>query len=443
MASYTYTQLYGTGSIGENFTINVEKTFTFTNPSGSSYFTMETIPTSKGVFEGTSPKNFSGSFVVSESMGLVTSSYIASIVVQPGIQSFKFTPAINVTGTTYYLKGTGMYSLNIASTAAVPVNTVEPVISGGQIVGDLLTTTNGTWTNTPTNFGYQWYRNTTLISGATSSSYTLVQADADFELKCKVTAINASGSGVADSNLIYIYDYDYWQVYSAGYGTVPSLAVSKYQNKLLIDLKTAGVWAKLDSLFVFAGGGDFNFANVDWKLLQQGTNNGTTFHNNGITAGGSGVYFDTNFNPSIYGVNYVQDKASRYAYVTDFGVNPTELSIIDGISGFTRNSIKIGSAASQLINQSVNLSANFDYNTTDKMKSIHRTSATDVTLFNGTNGTTITAASSTLVNGTQVIFLSNAAYSEGGTIGLYAMGSQMTSENTDFVNAVNTYMIHF
>ena len=113
MASYTYTQLYGTGSIGETISSGVEKVFTFTNPSGSSYFTMETIPTSKGVFEGTSPKNFSGSFVVSESMGLVTSSYIASVVVQPGTQSFKFTPAINVTGTTYYLKGTGMYSLNI------------------------------------------------------------------------------------------------------------------------------------------------------------------------------------------------------------------------------------------------------------------------------------------------------------------------------------------
>jgi hypothetical protein len=44
MTSYTYTQLYGSGSIGENFTSGVEKTFTFTNPSGSSYFTMETIP---------------------------------------------------------------------------------------------------------------------------------------------------------------------------------------------------------------------------------------------------------------------------------------------------------------------------------------------------------------------------------------------------------------
>jgi len=113
MASYTYTQLYGSGSIGETFSSGVEKVFTFTNPSGSSYFTMETIPASTGFFEGTSPKNFSGSFVTSASMGLVTSSYIASIVVQPGTQVFKFTPAITVTGATYRLRGTGGYSLVI------------------------------------------------------------------------------------------------------------------------------------------------------------------------------------------------------------------------------------------------------------------------------------------------------------------------------------------
>jgi hypothetical protein len=41
MATYTYQQLYGTGSIGEN--LAGTKTFTFTNPSASSYFTMETV----------------------------------------------------------------------------------------------------------------------------------------------------------------------------------------------------------------------------------------------------------------------------------------------------------------------------------------------------------------------------------------------------------------
>ena len=112
MASYTYIQLYGTGSIGEN--LSGLKTFTFTNPSASSYFTMETVRNSQGFYNGTSPTNFSGSYITSASMGLVTSSYIASVVVQPGVSSFKFTPANSVIGTTYYLRGTGMYSLTIS-----------------------------------------------------------------------------------------------------------------------------------------------------------------------------------------------------------------------------------------------------------------------------------------------------------------------------------------
>lgn len=112
MASYTYTQLYGTGSIGEN--LAGTKTFTFTNPSASSYFTMETVRNDQGFYDSTSPTNFVGTYSVSESMGLVTSSYISSIVVQPGVSSFTFAPSSAVTGTTYYLRGTGMYSLVIS-----------------------------------------------------------------------------------------------------------------------------------------------------------------------------------------------------------------------------------------------------------------------------------------------------------------------------------------
>lgn len=112
MASYTYTQLYGTGSIGEN--LSGTKTFTFTNPSGSSYFAMETVRNSQGVYDAASPTNFKGTYSVSESMGLVTSSYIASIVVQSGTSTFTFAPTSAVTGTTYYLRGTGMYSLVIS-----------------------------------------------------------------------------------------------------------------------------------------------------------------------------------------------------------------------------------------------------------------------------------------------------------------------------------------
>ena len=112
MASYTYTQLYGTGSAGED--LSGLKTFKFTNPSASSYFVMETDRNPSGVYDSGSFTNFKGAYVVSSSMGLVTSSYIASVVVQPGVSSFKFTPnyAI-VSGSNYRLRGTGMYSLEI------------------------------------------------------------------------------------------------------------------------------------------------------------------------------------------------------------------------------------------------------------------------------------------------------------------------------------------
>jgi len=84
-----------------------------------------------------------------------------------------------------------------------PVNTVAPVASGGTYIGDVLTTTNGTWTGSPT-FTYQWY-NITLsqnVAGATSNSHTLVDADAGADINCIVTGTNAAGSAIGNSNSI-------------------------------------------------------------------------------------------------------------------------------------------------------------------------------------------------------------------------------------------------
>jgi hypothetical protein len=117
MASYTANQLQGTGSLGENINSGNTKIFTFTNNApATNYFTFETIPNPSGFYvSGSTPLNISGTWVVSSSMnpGFITSSYIASIVVPPGGSSLTFTPAINVIGTTYYLKGTGALTLTI------------------------------------------------------------------------------------------------------------------------------------------------------------------------------------------------------------------------------------------------------------------------------------------------------------------------------------------
>lgn len=109
MATYTADQLYGSGSIGENITTS--KTFTFNNPSGSSYFTIETITDATGGFSGKQATT-SGSWTPSTAyMGPVQSPYFASVVVQPGISSVTLTPVTSITGTNYRMRGTGVFSM--------------------------------------------------------------------------------------------------------------------------------------------------------------------------------------------------------------------------------------------------------------------------------------------------------------------------------------------
>jgi hypothetical protein len=67
-------------------------------------------------------------------------------------------------------------------------------------VGDKLDCDPESWTSSPT-FTYQWFRNGKEIEGATSSSYTLVGADKNAAVECRVTATNADGAAVSFSNL--------------------------------------------------------------------------------------------------------------------------------------------------------------------------------------------------------------------------------------------------
>lgn len=83
---------------------------------------------------------------------------------------------------------------------SVPVNTGPPVISGSAAVGSTLSCTTGTWTNSPTSYAYQWLRDGDPISGATSSTYQLQQADEGEMVSCVVTATNAAGSASQVSN---------------------------------------------------------------------------------------------------------------------------------------------------------------------------------------------------------------------------------------------------
>lgn len=109
MATYTADQLYGNGVQGEDITTSL--TFTFSNPSGSSYFTIETVQDRTGSLSG-KQQTTNGTWVPSSAtMGAVQSLYFASVVVPPGASSVILTPATSITGTNYRMKGTGAFSV--------------------------------------------------------------------------------------------------------------------------------------------------------------------------------------------------------------------------------------------------------------------------------------------------------------------------------------------
>jgi len=85
---------------------------------------------------------------------------------------------------------------------SAPTNTSPPTVSGIAQQGQTLSASNGSWSDSPTSYAYQWRRcdgsgTCVPIPGATSSSYQLTWADVGSTVRIAVTASNSSGSGPA------------------------------------------------------------------------------------------------------------------------------------------------------------------------------------------------------------------------------------------------------
>lgn len=116
--------------------------------------------------------------------------------------------------------------------AGAPTNTGAPVISGTRVVGQTLSTTDGTWNGSPTSFAYQWKRDGTNIGGATSNTYLLVTADANTVVTCAVTATSSHGTSTpATSNGLFIVpeiistDIQFWTSAGSGLGGSPGAII--------------------------------------------------------------------------------------------------------------------------------------------------------------------------------------------------------------------------
>lgn len=239
------------------------------------------------------------------------------------------------------------------------------------------------------------------------------------------------GGAVYDATYQAVLNYATTQGY-----TLPSASQQIIQNQLVIDLKDAGVWSKLDTFANFATDGSSDFALIDWKRLTQYTavNSPSFVSNQGFKGNGTSSYIDTNFNAFLHGVNYQQDNASRglYMFLAD-GTAALDGKAVAGINNMARTSTSF-----QRINTTSGLNVSFSFDSVEGMKSIHRTSSTNVELFNDTTQASRTATSATLNDNSQLILRSGASYG-GHTISMYFNGASLVAENTDFYNAFKNY----
>lgn len=240
------------------------------------------------------------------------------------------------------------------------------------------------------------------------------------------------------------FDPDYQAIlnYATSQGwSLPSTTNQTKDNTLILSLKSAGIWNKLDIFYMFST--DYSdFARINWKSPGNYTatlagNIPPAFVANVGFSGASAnlAYIRTNFIPLTNGVNYTLNNASRNFWK----INTTATSgFMDGNSTATYNGIQTSSSTNQRINSIANTGTAYAYGTAAGMKSIHRTSSTSITLFQDTTSATRTVTSSSGgANSEQWILRSGTTYTSH-RVSMYSMGASLVNENTDYYNAINT-----
>jgi hypothetical protein len=101
--------------------------------------------------------------------------------------------------------------------------------------------------------------------------------------------------------------------------TLPSGSQQAKQNQLIVDLKTAGIWDKLDAFYMLACDGNSAFALINWK--NPSANYGTAANvlptfttNGGFTGNASNQAINLNF-PANSGTNFASPNASFGSFI--------------------------------------------------------------------------------------------------------------------------------
>jgi hypothetical protein len=221
-----------------------------------------------------------------------------------------------------------------------PTNTVAPVISGSLSVGSTLTTTNGTWSGTPT-YAYQWKRDGTNISGATNQTYVLVTGDIGASITCVVTATSGGSTSATSNSLGPVIAAPAQMVFTS----TGSLTITTQTSISIVAIGAGGVAGGQASGFGdqyvswSGGGGELRFLNEysvtagDVIAVVIGSaGSSTTISKNGtpILRANAGAFgSSTGGTGGLGGTGY--SGGVGYTWLSDYG-NPVQLG--GGASGF-------------------------------------------------------------------------------------------------------------
>ncbi len=207
---------------------------------------------------------------------------------------------------------------------SLPVETSAPVISGGAFVGMRLGVSNGSWSNNPVAYEYQWYSCGSAIPGAVNTNYTVSAKDVGCSIFATVSATNGGGSILAFSQSSSTANY-------GGEGSLP-----EYGGEFT-SLVKSGTDATTDA------SGDVWVAESENKILEfspegtliqtfgsSGSGNGQFKHPSGIAVDSSGnVWVSDSEN------NRIEEFTSYGAFVRAFGTSGTGNGQLKSPQGLT------------------------------------------------------------------------------------------------------------
>lgn len=249
------------------------------------------------------------------------------------------------------------------------------------------------------------------------------------------------------------FDADYQAVLdratTLGY-TLPSSGDQILQNQLVLDLKSAGIWAKLDIFYVFATDGSSNFSLLNWKAPSsfQATLSGTapTFTSNSGWAGnGFSSFMDLNWTPSTNGVQYTQNDAAILVGVATNVSSNTDVEFGATQGGFTNRTTLNTRTTSNTAFIAINGNNTTEISNASSVGNyiLQRTSSTAVKLFKDGSQLGSTASLSSTGRPTAEMHLleeTNVGNQSARRITHFGAGASLNGLESAFNTAWTTYM---